>query len=101
MTPKAQIVKDICDSIAYDFPEQILIDLVQDEVEDLFRNYSEDQTTRDAVGAAAYKVSILKEVYNPQFQKDIEILDKLYVALEEWRNEIEQRNKILKLPPES
>lgn len=106
MTAIEKRVKDIVDEVLQMHAQQIVIDLVQDEIEPLIGK-REDVTgkvggpTRDEVGAAAYMTDILLEVFNPKFEKDIDILKRLSSALTEWSNDIEATNVLLGLPKES
>jgi hypothetical protein len=99
MTTYQRRVKELCDSMYGKDLQQITIDLIQDAIEPLLD--IEAMVTRDCVGASAYDVSILLEVFNPKFGLDIMLLSKLDKALDEWSNDIEQTNIILGLPKES
>ena len=96
MTTFEANVKAICDEIYSKDLQQITIDLVQDEVEELIN--SEEPVTRDAVGAAAYEVDILLDAMNPKFEKDIDILKRLYKALNDLSDDIEATNTLLGVP---
>jgi hypothetical protein len=93
-----QTVKDICEEVYKIGFQQIVIDLVQDELEPLIEC---EDISRDDIGAAAYDVSILLDVYNPEFEKDIDLLTRLKLALNDWEHQHEQVNKILGLPPQN
>jgi predicted unusual protein kinase regulating ubiquinone biosynthesis (AarF/ABC1/UbiB family) len=97
MTTFEQKVKDICDEAYNKNLQQITIDLIQDNIEGELLN-SDEPVTRDAVGAAAYDTDILLEVFNPKFDKDIDLLTRLKKALDEWSDDIENTNKILGIP---
>jgi predicted unusual protein kinase regulating ubiquinone biosynthesis (AarF/ABC1/UbiB family) len=99
MTTFEAKVKSICDEIYHQDLQQITIDLVQDNVEELLGVQA--KPSRDAVGAAAYDTSILLEAINPKFEKDVDILTRLYKALNDWSNDIEATNVILGAPKES
>lgn len=105
MTKCKQIVKDICDEIYIKFPEQILIDFIQDEVEDLLNKQNDDCSdaapTSDEVGALSYQCSIMLDVYDKNFVWDIDVLNRLRKALKEWGRDIEATNIILGIPKES
>ncbi len=93
-----QKVKDIANEI-YGFGyQQILIDFVQDDVEEVL---NAESITRDDVGALAYEASLLLDVYNPKFKKDIDLLNRLDNALRHWENDIEANNQLLGIPKES
>lgn len=99
MTTFEENVKSICDEVYKFNVQQITIDLVQDNIEELFGR--EEQIRRDDVGAASYDCGILLEVFNPKFEKDIDVLTRLENALDEWANDIENTNKLLGIPKES
>lgn len=105
MTTYEQKVKKICDEVYQKFPEQILIDFIQDEIEELLNKCDEmgkdESPTRDEVGALSYECSVMIDVYNPKFEWDIDVLTRLKKALDEWCNDIEQTNILLGLPKES
>ena len=98
MTTFEQKVKEICDEVYKYNVQQITIDLVQDNIEELFGK--EEQIRRDDVGAASYDCGILLEVFNPKFENDIDILKRLEKALDEWAADIENTNIILGIPKE-
>lgn len=105
MTTFEKNVKSICDEV-YDLStSQIVIDLVQEEVEELLNKEGENSEraspTRDEVGSLSYQCGLLLEVYNPKLVRDIDILTRLRVALNEWATDIENTNKALGIPKES
>ena len=57
---------------------QITIDLV-DDAESIL---TEDDLSLERVGALSYVVSILLEVFNPEFKDDIDIINKLKIELD-------------------
>lgn len=82
-------------------PPQILIDLVQEGVEELFSMRDANQLQRDSIGSVAYSADIILEVFDPERATEVEFLTRLKVYLSAWVEEHEQANKLLGLPPES
>lgn len=73
---------------------QITIDFFQQFEEDYF-TYREasDPIERDELGSVQYSISILIEVMDQvKFKKDIDIFQKMYNELEQWRKAIEASN---------
>lgn len=75
---------------------QIVIDLFQDDLEELL---DEQNITPEDIGAFHYNVDILKDIFNPKFTIDIQLLTDLQEALKEWGNDREFVNKTLGLDP--
>ena len=96
MIQSKQKVKDVCDELFHVKPEQIVIDLIQDEIEELLTS---DDVTPDDIGAATYVTSLLIDIYNPVFKTDIEYLKRLHNALVRWGNDATFANKTLGLDP--
>lgn len=96
MLQSRQQVKDLCDQLMQRHPEQILIDLVQDKIEELV---TEDDVTPDDIGAMAYECSILLDIYNPGFEGDVKYLIELKTALNNWEADATFANKTLGLDP--
>ena len=96
MTTFEQAVKNICDEVYKFDVQQITVDLIQDNIEELLN--SEEAVTRAMVAAAGYDCDTLLEVFNPKFEKDINILTRLKKALDEWENDIENTNILLGTP---
>lgn len=94
MTKKEEVA-EIANKIT---PEhtQIVIDLFQDDLEDML---SQEDVTPDDIGAFSYNVGNLKDVFNPKFGKDIELLTDLEKALDDWLIDREFVNKSLGLDP--
>lgn len=88
LSEKKLKVKQICDEVYVDY-QQIVIDLVQDEVEELLHP---GHIRRDAVGAAAYHCMVLLEIFNPKYEKDIDLLKRLNEALNELEKAVEKDN---------
>lgn len=95
LASKKRVIQ-LCDKLMQINPSQILIDLVEDEIED--RVYSDD-VTPDEIGALEYQCSILRDVYNPEFTKDITYLIELEHALLDWGADATFANKTLGLDP--
>lgn len=96
MIQTRQAVKDLCDKLMQVKPSQIVIDLVQEQIEEAVEN---DSTTPDEVGALCYYADILLIVYNPAFEDDIEYLQELRDALDDWSDDAEFINKTLGIDP--
>ena len=96
MTTFEQAVKNICDEVYKFDVQQITVDLIQSNIEELLN--SEEPVTRVMVAAAGYDCGTLLEVFNPKFEKDIDILTRLKKALDEWENDIENTNILLGIP---
>lgn len=96
MIQSKQEVKYLCGQLMIAEPRQIVIDLVQDTIEELLE---EDSVPPDSIGSAAYKTSLLLEIYNPKFDMDIFYLNKLYNALNNWLCDATFANKMLGLDP--
>jgi hypothetical protein len=75
---------------------QIVIDLFQDDLTDLLDK--EDITPED-IGAFGYHVGCLIEVFNPIYDKDIQLLKEVDDALGEWEDDQSFVNKSLGLDP--
>lgn len=75
---------------------QIVIDLLQDDLADLLDK--EDVTPED-IGAFGYHVGCLLEVFNPIYDKDIQLLKDLESVLDEWEADQTFVNKSLGLDP--
>lgn len=75
---------------------QIVIDLFQDRLDELL---DEDEVTPDSIVALNYSVGILIEVFNPVYEKDIELLKELEVALDGWEKDAAFVNRSLGLDP--
>lgn len=96
MTEAKLKVKNLCEEI-YKFGfSQIVIDIVQDNVEELVE---QENITPDEIGAQAYELSILIDVYNPALEKDLTFLTDLMKAIREWGEQAEQVNKLLGIDP--
>jgi hypothetical protein len=76
-------------------PSQIVIDLVVEEIGELL---NEGSPSRDEVGSCCYKISLIKEIMNPQREKEIAYLGELYTAMDNWSKEIEATNILLGIP---
>lgn len=96
MIQSKQKVKDLCDKLMDVNPEQILIDLVQEEIEDALNG---DNVTPDEIGSLVYKASILQDVYSQSFEKDVAYLVELIYALDDWHKDAEFANRSLGLDP--
>ena len=77
---------------------QKTIDIVQETIEQLDRDYEEEQIQRDELGAINYEIDILLEVWNKEFEYDIEILKRVDKIIEDWYNDIEFVNTTLGIP---
>jgi len=92
-------VKDLCDEMYKLNCHQIVIDLVQEIEQQLI--HPDEEVSRDKVGSFAYEVDILNEAFNPEFEKDRDLLRRLYEALHAWQKDIEGTNIALGIPRES
>lgn len=92
-----QKVRDICDEVYKHGFQQIVIDLVQDDVEELLEDAD---LIRDDLIAQSYCISLLLNIFDEKFEKDIDLLTRLKDALDDWAHEYELVNKSLGLPPE-
>lgn len=77
---------------------QIVIDVVQETLQQLDRDSSEEPIERDELGAINYDIGILLEIYNPKLEFDIYILKKLDLIIEEWYKDVEFINIALGIP---
>ena len=75
---------------------QLVIDLFQDDLTDLIDK--EDVTPED-IGAFGYHVGCLLEIFNPIYDKDIQLLKELESVLDEWESDQTFVNKSLGLDP--
>jgi hypothetical protein len=91
-----QQVQHLCNQLMNINPAQIVIDLVQENIEEIL---NDDDVTPDAIGAECYHCSILREVYNPDYDTDIQYLLDLEIALRKWSDDAEFANKSLGLDP--
>lgn len=96
MIQSKQNVKNICDQLMSANLSQVVIDLVQEEVEEVL--YS-DNTTPDKISRLIYLIQLLMEIYNPDFERDIEYLMQLDTALRGWESDATFANKSLGLDP--
>jgi len=92
-----EAVKAICEKVYKGNFNQIIIDLVQEDLEELT---TADKVSRDDIGAMQYQCSILLDVYNPRFTKDVQFLEDMIKALEAWTADHENTNRLLGLPIE-
>ena len=63
---------------------QKTIDIVQETLEQLSRDYEEGSIQRDELGAINYEIDILLDVWNKDLQYDIEILNRVDKIIVEW-----------------
>lgn len=96
MIQSKQKVKDLCDKLFQVKPHQIVTDLVQDDIEEIVES---DTTTPDDINALCYQCDLLLNIYNPAFEDDIEYLDELKAALEDWAGDAEFANRSLGIDP--
>ncbi len=97
MTTFEKKVKEICAEVySFEF-SQIVIDLAQGIEEELVE--TDEEITRDMVGAAAYDTDIIRDIN--KHDKEVAYLTRLYNALQDWITDIEQINLTLGLPKEN
>lgn len=94
MTTFEKKVKEICLEVYTLEFSQIVIDLAQGIEEDLIE--TDEEVTRDMVGAAAYDTDIIRDIN--KHEKEVAYLTRLYNALQDWIADIEQTNLTLGLP---
>ena len=72
-----------------DRASQKTIDIVQETIEQLDRNYAEERITRDELGAIKYDIDILLEIWDKELKYDIEILKRVDKIIDKWYKEVE------------
>lgn len=77
---------------------QKTIDIVQETIEQLDRDYEEEPIQRDELGAINYEIDILLEVWNKELEYDIEILKRVDKIIAEWYKDVEFVNVTLGIP---
>jgi hypothetical protein len=77
---------------------QKTIDIVQETIKQLDRDYEEEPIQRDELGAINYEIDILLEVWNKELEYDIEILKRFDKIIAEWYKEVEFVNVTLGIP---
>tara|TARA_R100001244_G_C5108866_1_gene120651 strand:+ start:287 stop:601 length:315 start_codon:yes stop_codon:yes gene_type:complete len=77
---------------------QKTIDIVQETIEQLDRDYEEEPILRDELGAINYEIDILLEVWNKDLAYDIEILNRVDKIIKEWYDNVEFVNIALGIP---
>ena len=77
---------------------QKTIDIVQETIAELDRDYEEEPIQRDELGAINYEISILLEVWNSELKFDIDILKRFDKIIEDWYNDVEFINMALGIP---
>ena len=83
------------------FPKQIVIDIFESVDELTVRKKDIDSPVeRDEVGAIIYDITILREVFNYNLIYDLGLLERMEIALAQWCDDIEFRNKSLGIPRE-
>lgn len=75
---------------------QIVIDLVQDDIEELF----DGEPSGDDICSKEYQVGLLLDAINPAYKKDVELLTELKSLLGEWGRQHGSVNRILGISPE-
>ena len=81
-------------------PHKKTIDIVQETIEQLDRDYEEEPIQRDELGAINYEIDILLEVWNKELEYDIEILKRVDKIITEWDKDVEFVNVVLGIPKE-
>ena len=77
---------------------QKTIDIVQETIEQLDRDYEEEPIQRDELGAINYEIDILLEVWNKELEYDIEVLKRVDKIIAEWYEDVEFANVALGIP---
>ena len=77
---------------------QKTIDIVQETIEQLDRDYEEEPIQRDELGAINYEIDILLEVWNKELEYDIEVLKRVDKIIAEWYEDVEFANVSLGIP---
>ena len=100
MTTFEQKVKEIAKEIHDGTGDwhQIVIDLVQDEVDELFDQ--RESLRSEEPESVSYHVHNLREVFAPMFSKEIDFLIRLENALDDWAEDMRENNKLLGISPE-
>jgi len=62
---------------------QITIDIVQ---ESEYQLSDKENIDRDTIGAICYQTSITLDIFNPELENDISILQKLLLILRSWQS---------------
>ena len=78
---------------------QKTIDIVQETIEQLDRDYEEEPIQRDELGAINYEIDILLEVWSKELEYDIEILKRVDNIIAEWYKDVEKvhRKQVIEL----
>jgi hypothetical protein len=90
-------INELISQVESKMPAQITIDFFQDfQMEFLIDR--EEPIERDQIGAKAYDISVLLDVFDPKFEYDIAVFKKMYKILDEWAEDIDFRNRALGIP---
>lgn len=102
MTSKEYLeeLKKIDSEVFYNMEKysQKTIDVVQETIEQLDRDWEEEPIERDELGAINYEIDILLEVWSKDLQFDIEILKRFDKIIAEWYKDVEFVNMALGIP---
>ena len=79
---------------------QKTIDVVQETIEQLDRDYEEEPIQRDELGAINYEIMTLLEVWNKKLDYDIDVLKRFDKIIEDWYKDVDFVNRTLGTPPE-
>lgn len=64
------------------YPHQITIDIIENVHEELMSRFDKETIPLETLlGSLSYKVDCLLEVMNPEYEKDIDVLKKLFEIL--------------------
>jgi len=77
---------------------QKTIDIIQETIEQLDRDYDDEPIQRDELGAINYEIDILLEVWNKELEYDIETLKRVDKIIAEWYKDVEFVNVALGIP---
>tara|TARA_S200002703_G_scaffold114471_1_gene99921 strand:- start:273 stop:587 length:315 start_codon:yes stop_codon:yes gene_type:complete len=77
---------------------QKTIDLVQETLEHLDRDYNESPVERDELGAINYELDVLLEIWDKNLKDDIAILNRLNKIIHNWYIDVEFINNSLGIP---
>ena len=74
---------------------QKTIDIIQETIEQLDRDYDDEPIQRDELGAINYEIDILLEVWNKELEYDIEALKRFDEIIAKWYKDVEFANTAL------
>lgn len=83
-------LKNIENDVFYNMPivSQKTIDLIEDVIDSLSKEGEYVLVGMDDLGAISYDINILLEIWNPELEYDIEILNRINEVVKKWGDDI-------------